>query len=412
MGMTVFIDITGFGLVLPLLPFWAQRLGADAFVIGLITMTYALAQFLFTPLLGALSDRYGRRPVILISLVVEAVAFTMAALASALPMLLVARFVGGIGASNIGSAQAVVADVTPPEQRARGMGVIGAAIGLGFVVGPALGGLLATLGIATPFWVAMGVALLNGLLVWRFLPETREAQEASPKRKGALAFAGWRQALSAPVIARLILINLLFTLAFTAMETVFALFTQQTFGWNATQNGYVFAYVGVIIVVMQGGLVGRLVRRWGERPLLIGGLALLSAGLILLPFSSTVGMLLAALGLLSVGEGAVTPTTSALLSLASSAGRQGKTLGLSQGIGSLGRIIGPLAAGWLFLTFGASAPFLAGGMLTVAALLVAFPALRQPPQTPSSQTIAAADLAQGEATTFDTPALIGAPEHK
>ena len=179
------------------------------------------------------------------------------------------------------------------------------------------------------------------------------------------------------MVARLILINLLFTLAFTAMEAVFALFTQQTFGWNATQNGYVFAYVGVIIVVMQGGLVGRLVKRWGERPLLIGGLALLSVGLILLPFSSSIGMLLAALGLLSVGEGAVTPTSSALLSLASPDGRQGETLGLAQGIGSLGRIIGPLAAGWLFLTFGASAPFLVGGMLTAAALLVALPAFGQ-----------------------------------
>ena len=412
MGLTVFIDITGFGLVLPLLPFWAQRLGADAFVIGLITTTYALAQFLFTPLLGALSDRYGRRPVILVSLIVEAAAFAMTALAGTLPMLLVARFVGGMGASNIGSAQAVVADVTPPEQRARGMGVIGAAIGLGFVVGPALGGLLATLGAAIPFWVAMGVALLNALLVWRFLPETRAAHEAPPRSKGARAFAGWRRALSKPLVARLILINLLFTLAFTAMEAVFALFTQQTFGWNATQNGYVFAYVGVIIVVMQGGLVGRLVKRWGERPLLIGGLALLSVGLILLPFSSSVGILLAALGLLSVGEGAVTPTSSALLSLASPDGRQGETLGLSQGIGSLGRIIGPLAAGWLFLTFGASAPFLAGGMLTVAALLVALPTFGPSSRSSASQTIAAADLAQGEAATFDTPALTGAPEHR
>ncbi|HEY7022812.1 MAG TPA: MFS transporter [Ktedonobacterales bacterium] len=412
MGLTLFIDITGFGLILPLLPFWAQRLGADAFTIGLIATAYALAQFLFTPLLGALSDRYGRRPVILFSLVVEAAAFAMTALAGALPMLLVARFVGGIGASNIGSAQAVVADVTPPEQRARGMGVIGAAIGLGFVAGPALGGLLATLGTTTPFWAAMGVALVNALLVWRFLPETRTPHEATPERKGASAFTGWRRALSAPVIARLILINLLFTLAFTAMETVFALFTQQTFGWNATQNGYVFAYVGIIIVVMQGGLVGWLVGRWGERPLLIGGLALLSVGLILLPFSSTVGMLLAALGLLSVGEGAVTPTTIALLSLASGAGRQGENLGLAQGIGSLGRIIGPLAAGWLFLTFGASAPFLAGGMLTVAALLVALPALRQPPQSPPSQILASASPAQSEAVASNTLALIGALEHK
>jgi multidrug resistance protein len=404
MGVTVFIDITGFGLILPLLPFWAQRLGANAFAIGLILTAYALAQLLFTPLFGALSDRYGRRPVILLSLIIEAFAFALTALAGTLPLLIFARFVGGIGASNIGSAQAVVADVTTPEKRARGMGVIGAAIGLGFVVGPALGGLLATLGTTTPFWVAMGVALLNALLVWRFLPETRVAHEAASQRKSASAFSGWRRALSAPVVARLILINLLFTLAFTAMEAVFALFSQQTFGWSATQNGYVFAYVGVIIVVMQGGLVGRLVRRWGERPLLIGGLALLSAGLFLLPFASSLGVLLTALGLLSIGDGAVAPTSSALLSLASPAGRQGETLGLAQGIGSLGRIIGPLAAGWLFLTLGAGAPFLVGGMLTVAALLVALPAF--PPQTsgPEMETVEADGEPAGSTALADSAA--------
>ena len=196
------------------------------------------------------------------------------------------------------------------------------------------------------------------------------------------------------------------------MEAVFALFTQQTFGWNATQNGYVFAYVGVIIVVMQGGLVGRLVKRWGERPLLIGGLVLLSVGLILLPFSSSVGMLLAALGLLSMGEGAVTPTSSTLLSLASPDGRQGETLGLARALAAWAGSLVELAAGWLFLTFGASAPFLVGGMLPVPALLVALPAFGRSSRSSQSQTIAAADLAQGKATVSDTPALTGAPEHK
>ncbi len=170
MALTVFIDMTGFGLVLPLLPFWAERVGANAFGVGLIVAVYALAQFIFTPVLGALSDRYGRRPIILASLLIEATAFALTALAGTLPLLLVARFIGGLGASNIGSAQAVVADVTPPEQRARGMGMIGAAIGLGFVVGPALGGALGASGSALPFWVAMGVAMVNAALVLRFLP--------------------------------------------------------------------------------------------------------------------------------------------------------------------------------------------------------------------------------------------------
>src|SRR6266700_2701334 len=162
MALTIFIDFAGFGIVLPLLPFWAERLGAGAVRVGLILTIYALAQFIFTPVLGTLSDRYGRRPVILASLLIEALSLALSALAGSLAILLVARFIGGLGASNIGSAQAVVADVTPVERRARGMGLIGAAIGLGFVVGPAMGGLLAPLGPAVPFWVKAGIAESSG----------------------------------------------------------------------------------------------------------------------------------------------------------------------------------------------------------------------------------------------------------
>jgi multidrug resistance protein len=173
MALTILIDFAGFGVVLPLLPFWAERQGAGALGVGLILTIYALAQFIFTPVLGALSDRYGRRPIIIASLLIEALSLALSALAGSLPMLFVARFIGGLGASNIGSAQAVVADVTSVEKRARDMGLIGAAIGLGFVVGPALGGVLAPLGPTLPFWVAMSIALANALLVLRFLPETR-----------------------------------------------------------------------------------------------------------------------------------------------------------------------------------------------------------------------------------------------
>lgn len=378
MALTVFIDITGFGLILPLLPFWAERLGAGPVGVTLILTVYALAQFLFTPLLGSLSDRYGRRPVILISLVIEALAFALTALAGSLPFLLVARFVGGLGASNIGSAQAVVADVTPPAGRARGMGLIGASIGLGFVVGPALGGMLAPLGATLPFWVALGVALANALLVLALLPETRQERAVraadAPVRYGVSAlFAGWRRTLRHPDVARLVAINLLFTVAFAAMEAIFPLFSQRTFGWTAQQNGYIFTYVGVMIVIMQGGLVGQLVRRWGEHALLIAGLVMLAAGLALLPISTRLALLLAALGVLSAGDGAVTPTTSALLSFASLADAQGGTLGLAQGVSGLGRIVGPLIAGSLF-TLGAGLPFLVGAGLMALAAAIALPA--------------------------------------
>ncbi len=383
MALTIFIDFTGFGLVIPLLPFWAQHLGANAVGVGLILTIYALAQFIFTPMLGSLSDRYGRRPIIIASLAIETLSFALSALANTLPFLLIARFVGGLGASNIGSAQAVVSDVTPANERARGMGLIGAAIGLGFVVGPALGGLLAPLGPALPFWVAMGVAIANMLLVFFFLPETRKRQAAAEEKESHdsnafVVLAGWRQVMRNAAAARLVLINLLFTIAFTAMEAIFPLFTQHAFGWTAMQNGYVFTYVGIIIVIMQGGLVGQLVKRFGERSLLIVGLIMLAAGLALLPWSTQFALLLIALGILSAGEGMVTPTISAMLSFASPAAAQGETLGFAQGIAGMGRVIGPLIAGTIYALGGPGTPFLLGAGLVLLATLLAIPALPTP----------------------------------
>jgi len=377
MALTIFIDFAGFGLIIPLLPFWAEHLGANPVGVGLILTVYALAQLIFTPVLGSLSDRYGRRPVIIASLLIEAIAFALTALSGSLLMLLIARFIGGVGASNIGSAQAVVSDTTTPEKRARGMGMIGAAIGLGFVVGPAVGGLLAPHGLAVPFWVALGVALVNMLLVAIFLPETRKRQERAhePRKSRNVMLAGWRLALRSPAVARLVAINLLFTIAFTAMETVFPLFTQHTFGWGAAQNGYIFTYVGFVIVIMQGGLVGPLVKRFGEKGVMIAGLALLAVGLALLPWSTQSGVLLVALGILSAGDGAATPTISTLLSFASPEETQGETLGMAQGVGGLGRIIGPLFAGSVFAYGGPGVPFLVGAALIVAAVIVALPAL-------------------------------------
>ena len=406
MALTVFIDLTGFGIILPLLPFWAEHLGAGPVEVGLILTLYALAQLIFTPLLGALSDRYGRRPVIIGSLLIEALGFALTALTGSLPLLLVARFIGGIGASNIGSAQAVVADTTPPEGRARGMGLIGAAIGMGFVVGPAIGGVLAGTGtgVALPFWAAMAVALLNAALVALLLPETR------PRTVGALRtsdqaprVAGWRQALGHPAIVRLVAINLLFTLAFTAMEAVFPLFTQAGFGWHATQNGYVFTYVGVVIVLVQGGLVGRLVKRFGERALLIGGLGLLAVGLALLPLSSNLALLLVALGVLSAGDGLVTPATSALLSIASRDDAQGQTLGISQAAAGLGRILGPLGAGVLFAS-GIGLPFVAGAGVTLLAAALALPRLPAPSPSPAPSTALVPASAARDSTDEQTAA--------
>ncbi len=380
MALTVFIDIAGFGLILPLLPFWAEKLGANPAQVGLILTLYALAQFLFTPLLGALSDRFGRKPIIIVSLLIEALSFALTAVAGSLWFLLAARFIGGMGASNIGTAQAVVADTTTPESRARGMGLIGASIGMGFVIGPAIGGVLAGASAGLPFWVAMAVALVNAVLALALLPETRAARvaaEVSPaavKRESALA--GWMRTLRNPAVARLVLINFIFTMAFTAMEAVYPLFSQKVFGWQAVENGYIFTYVGVIIVLMQGGMVAQIVKRIGERATMIMGLALLAVGLFLLPFSTTLGVMLVALALLSAGDGAVSPTSSALLSFAAPEDAQGATLGVAQGVAGLGRVIAPLAAGALFgSSLGIGSPYVLGGILSALALLLALPRL-------------------------------------
>ena len=407
MALTIFIDFAGFGIILPLLPFWAERLRAGPVGVGLVLTIYALAQFLFTPVLGTLSDRYGRRPIIFAALLIEALSLALSALAGSLPILLVARFIGGLGASNIGSAQAVVADVTPAEGRARGMGLIGAAIGLGFVVGPALGGALAPLGTAVPFWVAMLVALANALLVLRFLPETRwmgtARAPASPAAHGTgVLLAGWRQVLRHPVVARLVTVNLLFTGAFTAMETVFVLFTQHTFGWTAMQNGYIFTYSGVLIVLMQGGLVGLLVRRWGERRLLLVGLGALAIGLAFLPWSAHLPQLLIVLGIVSIGDGAVTPMVSALLSFASPPEARGETLGLAQAAAALARVIGPLAAGSAFAVGGPGAPFLAGSALVLLAALIALPAHSSKRKIRLAHSTSAVQSASPE----ETPAMV------
>jgi multidrug resistance protein len=407
MALTIFIDFAGFGLILPLLPFWAEHLGANPTEVGLILTFYALAQFIFTPILGALSDRYGRKPIIVGSLLIEAFSFALSGLAGSLVVLLIARFIGGIGASNIGSAQAVVADVTPPEGRARGMGMIGAAIGLGFVVGPAIGGLLSPIGSAVPFMVAMAVAMVNVLLVIAFLPETHKERGAaktgsSAKKGSGLLPSGVGQLLRNTTITRLIMITLLLTMAFTAMEAVFALFSQHTFGWTAKENGYIFTYVGFVVVLMQGGLVGQLVKRFGERALLIVGLVLLAAGLALLPWSTSLAFMLVALGIVSAGNGAVTPTTSALLSLASPHGAQGETLGFAQGIASLGRIVGPLAAGGIYSLFGPGAPFLVGSILTILAILIALPSMPISPKLSATEAIA---IDKGEVEEMKTTSM-------
>jgi DHA1 family tetracycline resistance protein-like MFS transporter len=357
------------------MPFWAEHLGASAVTVGLLVTIYSLAQFIFTPVLGSLSDHYGRKPVIFTSLMIEAASLAFSGLAWSLPMLALARFIGGLGASNIGSAQAVVSDITSPQERARGMGIIGACIGLGFVLGPALGGILSPLGPSFIFLTAAVIAVINAVLVFFFLPETHGRRKVTTGKHSLVVFTSWSNIWRYPLIGRLICINLLFTIAFTGMEAIFPIFAQHNFSWGAMQTGYIFTYVGVVVVLMQGGLVRQLVKVWREQAILRMGLVLLALGLFLLAFSTHIALLLVSLGILSIGDGAVTPIISTMLSFASAEDRQGEIQGLAQGMAGLGRILGPIIASSLYAFSGPSSPFVTGGILGMLALVMAIPAM-------------------------------------
>lgn len=376
--LTILLDLIGFGMILPLLPFYAQQFRATPLAIGLLFSSYSLAQLVFAPILGRLSDRTGRRPVLLASICGSVVAYLLFAKAGSFLVLLLARTLSGIAASNYGIAQAYIADVTTPEERSRAMGMVGAAFGLGFVLGPALGGLLARFG---PGAVPLSAAALSGLnlliaLIW--LPESlgREVRGRSQDRPW-LDVDGLRGLWRDVPLRGLMLLFFLVMLAFSMMEATLALFCQSRFGFGVAETSWLFAYVGVVLVVIQGGLIGPLARRFGERRLILGGILLMGLGLGLLAATPVVWALAASLGLLAIGSGLHNPSTLALLSRLTREESQGGTIGLSRSFGALARTLGPPAGTWIFGAAGDGWPFWTAGGLMLVAWLIAWDLLRR-----------------------------------
>jgi DHA1 family tetracycline resistance protein-like MFS transporter len=365
--LIVFTDLVGFGIVIPLLPLYAEHYHPAPWVFGLLMATYSAMQFVFSPILGRLSDRVGRRPVLLISLTGSVIGFVMFALADSLAWLFASRLLAGIAGGNIATAQAVIADTTKPEDRARGMGLIGAAFGLGFIAGPALAGLLAPISSAAPGWGAATCSLVAFAMTLVYLPETRPvgstATGAIPASGVArLAFA-WRHHELAPLMA----IGFAVVTAFAAFEVTFAQFLHERLALPHSGVSFLFVYVGVLAAVVQGVLVGRATRRLGERRLVIGGLALGAVGLLLLASAHRLGFVLAVLPALSLGIGMVMPSLSSLVSRGAAADQQGMALGAFQGVSSLARVVGPffaeIALGW----WGVAAPQVGAAVLAAAA---------------------------------------------
>jgi multidrug resistance protein len=365
--VTVLLDLLGFGMILPLLPFYAQDYGASEFQIGLLFASYSAAQLVCAPLLGRLSDRFGRRPLILASLFTGVVAYLAFAVAGSFAALIVARTASGVAAANLGIAQAYIADVTTPDQRAKGMGLIGAAFGLGFIGGPALGGLL---GMISHVAVPLGAAALGALnlvlaLIW--LPESRTAGDRERARSTRwLDLAGLARLGRDRTLLGMMTLFFLVTFCFAQMEATLALFCQARFGFGQVQTSWLFVFVGVVMVAVQGGLVGRLARHFGERPLIYAGIVLMAAGLLLLPTAPGLGVLLVASGLMALGNGLFNPSYLGLLSRLAADDSQGGTLGLSRSFSALARVLGPPVGTWVFGHFGAAWPFWsAGGLMAV-----------------------------------------------
>lgn len=363
--LTVFIDLLGFGIILPALPYYATAFGATGLWLGIIGTAYSAAQFVGSPVLGRLSDRVGRRPVLLASLLGSAISFVLSGLATSLLWLVLARGLAGLFGGSIAAAQAYIADITQPAERARYMGLLGASIGLGFVMGPAIGALLSPYGFGAAAFVAAGLAAANFLFGCFTLTESLQPgrrHSANPPNLTTL-----RQAFGRAPLGSLLLTMFLTTFGFAGMESTYALLGQQRYGLETLGLGLIFTFVGVIIVVIQGGLISRLVTAFGEKALAITGCGLIGLALLLLPLAPNLLLSTLILGAMAAGQGLVTPSLSALLSRSAAPDQQGGTLGFGQSMAAAARAIGPLTAGWLYdLT--PALPYILGGVALFAAI--------------------------------------------
>jgi multidrug resistance protein len=373
--ITVFIDLVGFGIVLPLLPYYAETYGASALAIGFLSTSYSLMQFIFTPVWGRLSDRFGRRPLILLSLAGSCVGFLIFGLARNLVFLFAGRIVAGIAGAIIPTTNAYIADVTTPENRARGMGLVGAAFGLGFILGPAIGGILAPYGYDKPALLASAMAGMNLVFAYFKLPEsiTDDIRRGASKRRFDLQTL--IDALRHPRIGLLLTLYFVVTFAFSNMEATFGLLNEHRYGLSARQTGYLFTFIGLLMSLMQGVLVGRFVKLWGERWCIVLGTFTMIFGLGLLPFAPNIALYCGVIALLSFGTGINNPSIAGLLSRSSHADEQGGIMGIAQSMASLGRIIGPIWGGYAFGAFGFRWPFISAALFMTLAFLLGLKSL-------------------------------------
>ncbi|MFI5206716.1 MAG: MFS transporter [Gemmatimonadales bacterium] len=370
--LTVLIDLIGFGIVIPILPYYAQRFGQHGLGFGLLVGAYSGMQFVSTNVLGRLSDRWGRRPLLLATMALNAVGYIGFAFAGSYGVLLAARLVSGFAGGNISVAQAYVADITTAEGRSKGMGMIGAAFGLGFIIGPAIGGLSGHFwGHAAPGLVAAGLSLANLALAWRILPES--LHEHHRTHRSMFEFGHFGDAFAHPELRWLLVVWFLSPVAFAGYTVVLPLYTTIAFGWRELQLSYLFIVIGVVAAIVQGWGFGRLTQRTGDRPLLIAGLFGMAAGILVVPFAGSSGALYGWTVLLAFSNSIFGPAVSGMTSVLADPREQGTVLGVAQSLAALGRLSGPELLGTTYdkggaiLAFSVAAGIMAlGGFVAMA----------------------------------------------
>jgi len=360
---TVFVDLIGFGIIIPILPLYAKELGTTFGQNGWLLGIYSLVQLVSSPLLGRISDRAGRRPVLLLSILGGAAGYFLMGWAESVALLFAARVIQGFTGGNISTAQAYIADVTTQEERSRAMAVVGACFGLGFIIGPAIAGWMSAISMGAPFYFAGCLSLFNSLLIYAFLPESlKEPVKQHEKLSFTEVFR------SSPKFSLVTASYFFVIMGFSVMTANYTLFTEHQFGFNASENGYLFAYIGLILTLMQGAVVRRVLKGHNDRPAaLFGGLVLL-IGLVALPYSGGLPGLLLASGLISAGYSFISPALMGLASKLADARAQGRAIGVLQGGASLGRFVGPVLGGWL-LSFDAHSHFGRLSFFAAAAIL-------------------------------------------
>lgn len=372
--VTVFIDLVGFGIIIPLNPYFAKAFGATPLEVGLLMSVYSLMQFLFAPVWGQLSDRYGRRPIILVSLLGAAAAHTGFALAETFYGLVLARGLAGLFGGNISTAMAYIADITDEKNRSKGMGMVGAAFGLGFLLGPVIGGVFAD---HQPALIAGGICFVNFLAALKFLPESLKAPA---RRAQESRFTRISRALTTPTLSLIMALVFVNTFAMAHIEASLFLYVQDLWQWTLREASFGFAYIGFIMVLTQGYLIRKWMPKFGEKRLLHAGLWVSGVGFLAIALAPSVGWMAVAVTFLALGNGLVNPALHGSVSLLSGSEVQGNNLGVSQSLSSVARILGPPTGGALYHYVAPTTPFVAAAALVAAGALAVMALGRKLPE--------------------------------